>query len=165
MYLFLIHLRRITLKRPKIFDFIKDNGIFQRFLINSMNKYKWIILSLTLIFADQLSKWIILRFFGDLAFFNMGSAFSLPIPLIFIYILTAFFVCAIILVKATQSSRHDFIFAMLISGAIGNVIDRVRLGYVIDFIDLKVWPVFNFADIFLTLGALLFIYFYVIKKT
>ncbi len=47
--------------------------------------------------------------------------------------------------------------AMLLGGAVGNLVDRLRLGHVIDFIDLQVWPIFNVADIGITVGAILFI--------
>lgn len=43
----------------------------------------------------------------------------------------------------------------ILGGAIGNMIDRIRLGYVIDFLDFRVWPVFNFADSFITIGAVI----------
>ena len=48
---------------------------------------------------------------------------------------------------------------MIIAGGIGNLIDRISLGYVIDFLDFRIinFPVFNFADICVTLGAGLFI--------
>ena len=41
---------------------------------------------------------------------------------------------------------------LVLSGAVGNLIDRVRFGYVIDFLDLRVWPVFNLADSAITIG-------------
>lgn len=44
-------------------------------------------------------------------------------------------------------------FGAIAGGAIGNVIDRVRLGYVVDFVDLRWWPVFNVADSFVTVGV------------
>ncbi len=43
--------------------------------------------------------------------------------------------------------------ALLAGGAVGNLIDRVRVGAVIDYLDLRVWPVFNFADLAITAGA------------
>jgi signal peptidase II len=43
--------------------------------------------------------------------------------------------------------------ALILGGAAGNVIDRVRFGYVIDFIDLRVWPVFNIGDSAITIGV------------
>lgn len=47
--------------------------------------------------------------------------------------------------------------ACLLGGAAGNLLDRVRLGYVVDFIDLHFWPVFNLADAAITVGAILFV--------
>ena len=46
---------------------------------------------------------------------------------------------------------------LLLGGAAGNVIDRVRLGYVVDFIDLRVWPVFNIGDSAITIAVCLLI--------
>lgn len=45
--------------------------------------------------------------------------------------------------------------AFIISGAVGNLLDRVLRGGVIDFIDVKFWPIFNLADIFITVGVVL----------
>lgn len=44
-----------------------------------------------------------------------------------------------------------FIFA----GALGNLYDRIKLGFVVDFLDFRVWPVFNIADSFITVGGVL----------
>jgi len=44
-------------------------------------------------------------------------------------------------------------FSLIMGGAIGNLVDRITLGHVIDFIDLRVWPVFNVADSAITVGA------------
>jgi len=46
-------------------------------------------------------------------------------------------------------------FSMILAGAIGNLIDRMTYGYVIDFIDFRVWPVFNIADSAITIGAVI----------
>ena len=43
--------------------------------------------------------------------------------------------------------------ALLLGGAVGNLIDRVRLGRVIDFLDFRIWPVFNLADIGICVGV------------
>lgn len=48
-------------------------------------------------------------------------------------------------------------YGLVLGGAAGNLIDRLRLGYVIDFIDLRVWPVFNVADSAITIGVTLLI--------
>lgn len=43
--------------------------------------------------------------------------------------------------------------AAVMGGALGNLVDRIRVGFVIDYIDLHFWPVFNIADIAITIGA------------
>ena len=48
-------------------------------------------------------------------------------------------------------------FGLIISGGIGNLIDRIRLGYVIDYLDFRIWPVFNLADMIIVIGTVLFI--------
>ena len=44
---------------------------------------------------------------------------------------------------------------LILGGALGNLYDRITLGFVVDFIDLRVWPVFNAADSFITIGGML----------
>ena len=44
---------------------------------------------------------------------------------------------------------------LVIAGALGNLYDRLRFGYVIDFLDLRVWPVFNVADTSICIGVFL----------
>lgn len=62
----------------------------------------------------------------------------------------------------TQKIGQKIALMLLISGAIGNIIDRLRFGAVIDFLDFHYagyhWPAFNVADIALTLGAMIFIW-------
>jgi len=48
-----------------------------------------------------------------------------------------------------------FAFSLVISGAIGNLIDRLSFGYVVDFIDFRFWPVFNVADSAITIGTII----------
>ncbi len=48
--------------------------------------------------------------------------------------------------------------AMLVGGAIGNLIDRIMIGRVIDFLDFRVWPIFNIADIGICVGVALLMY-------
>ncbi|MDW8107347.1 MAG: signal peptidase II [Armatimonadota bacterium] len=50
--------------------------------------------------------------------------------------------------------RTQLLMGLLLGGALGNFIDRVRLGYVVDMFDFVVWPVFNVADIAITLSLL-----------
>ncbi len=46
-------------------------------------------------------------------------------------------------------------FSMILGGAIGNLIDRVIFGHVVDFLDFRIWPVFNIADSAITIGAII----------
>jgi len=75
----------------------------------------------------------------------------------------------IVIYERRLQARHPLHLAGLaciLAGALGNVMDRIRLGYVIDFLDLhhggrNIWPIFNVADICINLGvALLILYFW-----
>lgn len=44
---------------------------------------------------------------------------------------------------------------LILTGALGNLYDRLTLGFVVDFLDFRVWPVFNAADSYITVGAVL----------
>jgi signal peptidase II len=55
---------------------------------------------------------------------------------------------------------EEFFVGMIIGGAFGNLVDRLRLGYVVDFIELPFWPIFNAADSFLVVGAVLLLITY-----
>lgn len=61
-----------------------------------------------------------------------------------------------------------FSFSLILAGALGNLIDRLTRGYVVDFVDLHVgrhhWPYFNLADTFITIGGLLLIIFLFIPQ-
>jgi signal peptidase II len=52
-----------------------------------------------------------------------------------------------------QERSVQFGISLFVGGAVGNLIDRVQLGEVVDFLDFRVWPVFNLADIAITVGA------------
>ncbi len=56
--------------------------------------------------------------------------------------------------SASRVTVDDFGFALVVAGAIGNVADRLLRGYVVDFIHLTHWPVFNVADACLVVGLL-----------
>ena len=53
------------------------------------------------------------------------------------------------------SRIYIFAFSLIMGGAIGNLIDRIHIGHVIDFLDFRVWPVFNIADSAITIGAII----------
>ena len=97
---------------------------------------------------------------------NRGAAFGiLQNKQTFFYILTIIVLIIIIVnlynLKLYKKSILYFIFLILIfSGAVGNFIDRIRNKYVVDFIYFKPidFPVFNFADIYITIGCVLIIF-------
>ena len=53
------------------------------------------------------------------------------------------------------SRLYIIAFSLILGGAVGNLIDRILYGYVIDFIDFRIWPVFNVADSAITIGAVI----------
>ena len=63
----------------------------------------------------------------------------------------------ILFARPPASSPKTAALALLLAGALGNLYDRLRYGYVLDFIDLRVWPVFNVADACITTGAVLLV--------
>ncbi len=60
--------------------------------------------------------------------------------------------------RSELSRFYIVAFSLILGGAIGNLIDRIYFGYVIDFIDLRIWPVFNIADSAITIGAILLLF-------
>lgn len=96
---------------------------------------------------------------------NRGAAFGIlqNHRWLFISVTVIFVICMIgyILLKKPKSRLAVMSFAFICGGGIGNLIDRIFLSYVIDFIDFRIinFPVFNVADIFVSVGAaLMFIY-------
>jgi len=137
-----------------------------------------IIIAVLIIFADQLSKYFVtslmqagesiplIENFLHLTYVrNPGAAFGmLPYQKIFFIVITVVVVIFIIYYYRLLSADHRllrFSLALLLGGAIGNLIDRLRSGYVIDFIDFKIWPpVFNIADSAIVIGIGLFLFAY-----
>jgi len=73
-------------------------------------------------------------------------------------LITLVVVSAIVLMVRRHANLTKLIgtaLALLLGGAVGNLIDRVRLHYVVDFIDLHIWPVFNVSDIAITSAMIL----------
>ncbi|MBN1587812.1 MAG: signal peptidase II [Candidatus Omnitrophica bacterium] len=93
---------------------------------------------------------------------NTGMAFGLARshPGFFVLISSAAItVFSYLLLRSSYRSQSDgwilWGMSLILGGAAGNLIDRVRFGYVIDFLDLRWWPVFNLADSAITVGAVL----------
>jgi signal peptidase II len=74
-----------------------------------------------------------------------------------VIVLTAFVVAWILVFFARAGARHPVLpvaLGLVIGGSTSNLLDRVRLGYVTDFLDLRWWPSFNLADSFIVIGVL-----------
>lgn len=104
---------------------------------------------------------------------NFGAAFGiLQNKQLFFIILTTFVIIGILIyIKLNTKLSKPMIFAlvMVVFGALGNLIDRIRLGYVIDFIDVKFgnfydFPVFNFADSFIVVATIIIMYLVLFEK-
>jgi signal peptidase II len=137
---------------------------------NKINFLKIFFVFAFLVFLDQVLKYMI-RSTGGFYICNPGVAFGLPFFWMFIFlgIFSLIFLAlnfksmlsklrSIAILKfpiKNLTKPHFFGFFLILSGAISNIVDRVRFGCVIDFIDIRVWPVFNFADIYITIGSVI----------
>ena len=137
---------------------------------------QWVILGLVggaAVLADQLTKQVVGRtlalgesvdIVGPFSIHhvqNSGIAFGLfgsrtPI----VIAVTAVAVAAMLVFFARSGRRHPVLpvaLGLVLGGSIANLIDRIRLGHVTDFLDFVAWPAFNLADIFIVVGvAILF---------
>lgn len=140
----------------------------------------WLGIAILVILVDQLTKITIAKlyhygqshavtsFFNLVLFYNKGAAFS------FLatesgwqrYLFTGLGIAAalfiVYLLKRNAGQRlFCWALSLVLGGAIGNVIDRIRLGHVIDFLDFHIntwhWPAFNVADSAICVGAVLFV--------
>ncbi len=140
----------------------------------------WLVIALVVILLDQASKITmsqyllygqseaITSYFNLVMVYNKGAAFSFlsDQPGWQRYFFTAVSVLASLFIlwmlKRNPTQRlFCWALALILGGAIGNLIDRIAYGHVIDFLDLHVggwhWPAFNVADSAITLGAILFV--------
>ncbi|MFA6193416.1 MAG: signal peptidase II [Parcubacteria group bacterium] len=114
-------------------------------------KIKLLFLFAVLVFIDQLSK-----YFSSNSICNQNIAWSIPIaPAIFYFVWIIIIAVLIYLLTKTKSYYQKIFLILIFSGAISNIIDRLHFGCVVDYIDLKFWPVFNLADVYIAVGAIL----------
>jgi signal peptidase II len=143
--------------------------------------WSWLTASGGVVVLDQLSKWVvqqalvygqsieILPFFNLVLVYNPGAAFSFLSSAsgwqreLFVAIGVA--ACGIIVYLLRRHAADPwfcFALSLILGGALGNLIDRVRLGAVVDFLDVHAagyhWPAFNLADSAITCGAALLIW-------
>ena len=142
---------------------------------------KWLALAAAVLVLDQLTKhWVkgafalhqmveITPFFNVVLVYNTGAAFSLLADAagwqrgLFIAIaLTASVWIAWLLRKYSMQTLFCLALSLILGGAIGNVIDRILYGAVVDFLDFHAaglhWPAFNVADSAISCGAVLLIW-------
>ncbi len=146
---------------------------------------QWVALAViaaTAIVADQLTKAIVSArlSFGDTVASigpfsihhvqNTGIAFGLfAHSTTAVILLTTAAVAAMLVFFGRTAQRHSLLpisLGLVIGGSIANLIDRVRLGHVTDFLDFAYWPAFNLADTFIVVGVgLLFASFVAADRT
>jgi signal peptidase II len=133
---------------------------------------QWVALlavSVAALFADQLTKHIVASRLalgeevGVLGPFsihhvqNSGIAFGLfASATSIVIVLTGIAVAWMLLFFARSGARHPVLpvgLGLVIGGSASNLVDRVRLGHVTDFLDLRFWPAFNLADTFIVVGV------------
>lgn len=139
---------------------------------------RWLWLSLLVVLLDQSSKQLIeasllvyetvsmLPFFNLTLAYNEGAAFSFLSDQggwqRWFFALTAILVTSVLVVWLSRLRNERLLaisLSLVIGGAVGNLIDRLTFGHVIDFLDLYYgdyhWPAFNVADIAITFGVIL----------
>jgi signal peptidase II len=140
---------------------------------------KWLWLSILALFLDQVSKLVIadsmqlyqsiqvMPFFKLTYVHNTGAAFSFLSEAggwqRWFFAGLALAISVVIAVWLTRLKKHETLLAvalaLVLGGAVGNLIDRLAYGYVIDFLDVYYdswhWPAFNIADSAITLGVIL----------
>jgi signal peptidase II len=147
---------------------------------SGMTASRWAIIAALLVGLDQLSKLIIVNtyalgqftivtsWFNIVRVHNSGAAFSFLADAggwqrwFFIGLgVIAVGYLGYLIYRHARQVWFSSAATLIIAGAIGNTIDRLSYGYVVDFIDWHVsgwhWPAFNLADSFITVGAILFI--------
>ncbi|MEC8048752.1 MAG: signal peptidase II [Chloroflexota bacterium] len=141
-----------------------------------MTKYrKYYIPFLIFIFfmIDQFTKEVVIRnlkvgysipesgFFRFTHVRNFGSAFSIindaNLFLMIVGIFAIIFISYFLIFYTKESNLLQIAISLQLSGAFGNIVDRIRLGSVTDFIDVGPWPVFNIADSCISVGMFLLI--------
>ncbi len=136
----------------------------------------WILTTAVVVILDQVSKWLAVKYLIPIGTFpiikdavhltyveNPGAAFGMMQNSRWVFLLVssvAIIGIIIYLIKfAPNNKLAQLSLAFILGGGIGNMIDRVALGYVVDFIDFRLinFAVFNIADSFVCVGAVLLI--------
>jgi len=140
---------------------------------------KYFRLTLILFLIDRLTKELISRTFEyaqsipvlkdvlHLTYItNTGIAFGMGQGKNIVFIILSLVIIGILVFffLKTKNMVELASLSLILAGALGNMFDRVFYGEVIDFIDLRIWPVFNLADSFVTIGGVVLFYQEFIKR-
>jgi signal peptidase II len=123
---------------------------------------------------DQLLKWTAHQYFQKpiaiTSWFslryeqNTGIAWSIPVPFALLIAANVIFLLLLPFLIANhldlRQKKAQFFLSFLFGGALGNLFDRLTRGYVIDYISVGTWPVFNLADALLCIGIFFILLFY-----
>ena len=140
--------------------------------------YLSIIIFILLVFFDQITKYIIVNNFklneslilinNFLKFQyinNYGASFGILNGQVLLLVIITIIILYYLIIELKKNKNNNLLltsFTLIISGSIGNLIDRLFRGYVVDFISFTLFkremPIFNLADIFITFGVLLYLY-------
>ena len=129
-------------------------------------------ISILVIFIDQLVKYLVDKYmvygqsiplfngFLQLTYVrNTGAAFSLFVGFSPYLIAVGVLAAIVVVFFHYRLPPNDFYLQMslafILGGSLGNLIDRVARSFVVDYIDILIWPVFNIADIMINLGVIL----------
>ncbi|MEK6905873.1 MAG: signal peptidase II [Nanoarchaeota archaeon] len=136
-------------------------------------KYLWLFVSVTLltIFLDQLIKYYVASKMPEwkLSFLfihfvnNTGAGFGLlKGQMAILAAISAVVLMAVIFYydKIPQEAWTQMLFSLFLGGVAGNLIDRVLRQYVVDFIDVGFWPVFNIADMAISVSVVGLVWYY-----
>ena len=135
----------------------------------------WIIIILAIVISDQITKQLVLSNLKEIGSIpiiqnvfhltyveNRGAAFGILQNQKYFFVIMKFIVITAIiyvLIKHKDLRKSVVIcLSLIVGGAIGNLIDRLRFGFVVDFFDFIIWPVFNIADMAIVLAQILLIY-------
>jgi signal peptidase II len=118
------------------------------------NYLRFLFLFFFLVSIDQIFKFS----FSAISICNKNIAWSIPIaPGVFYFLWITICLFVIYLITFGKNHHQRITLVFILSGAVSNMIDRLSRGCVTDFIDFKYWPVFNLADVYITIGVLFII--------
>ncbi len=137
--------------------------------------------ALVVVVCDQVSKWAVstrmvrgvpVPVIGHVLYltptYNTGGAFSLFQARNTVFIVIAGLAILALVYAYQRMQRRELLptaaMSLALGGAVGNLLDRIRLGHVVDFFDLRWWPVFNIADSAISVGICLLAWHFLFGK-